>query len=94
VQSSEKAVSLEDENTGTVVSSKKPRSLEKLGNFSLLASVSSQCWAVVVHAFNPSTREAEAGRSLEFKASLIYRVSSRTARATQRNPVSDKTIKH
>jgi hypothetical protein len=24
----------------------------------------------------------------EFKASLVYRVSSRTARATQRNPVS------
>jgi hypothetical protein len=58
---------------------------------------------VVVHAFNLSTREAEAGgflhlilakrlrsdgrRISEFKASLIYRVSSRTARATQRNPV-------
>jgi hypothetical protein len=27
----------------------------------------------------------------EFKASLVYRVSSRTARATQRNPVSKKT---
>jgi hypothetical protein len=25
----------------------------------------------------------------EFKASLVYRVSSRTARATQRNPVSE-----
>jgi hypothetical protein len=35
---------------------------------------------VVVHAFNPSTREAEAG--------LVYKVSSRTARAIQRNPVS------
>jgi hypothetical protein len=33
--------------------------------------------AVVVHTFNPSTWEAE--------ASLVYRVSSRTARATQRN---------
>jgi hypothetical protein len=44
---------------------------------------------VVVHAFNPSTWEAEAGRWIsKFKASLIYRVSSRTARATQRNPVS------
>jgi hypothetical protein len=42
----------------------------------------------VEHAFNPSTCKAEAGRSLEFKASLVYRVSSRTARATQRNPVS------
>jgi hypothetical protein len=36
--------------------------------------------AVVEQAFNPSTWEAE--------ASLVYRVSSRTARATQRNPVS------
>ena len=26
----------------------------------------------------------------EFKASLVYRVSSRTGRATQRNPVSKK----
>jgi hypothetical protein len=29
-------------------------------------------------------------RISEFEASLIYRVSSRTARATQRNPVSNK----
>jgi hypothetical protein len=36
---------------------------------------------VVAHAFNPSTQEAK------FKASLVYRASSRTARATQRNPV-------
>jgi hypothetical protein len=42
---------------------------------------------VVAHAFNPSTQEAEAG-GFEFEASLVYRVSSRTARATQRNPVS------
>jgi hypothetical protein len=34
-------------------------------------------WAVVVHAFNPSTWEVEAGRISEFKASLVYRVSSR-----------------
>ena len=45
-------------------------------------------WAVVAHAFNPITWEAEAGIS-EFEASLVYRVSSRTARATQRNPVSE-----
>jgi hypothetical protein len=30
-------------------------------------------------------------RISEFEASLVYRVSSRTARATQRNPVSKKT---
>jgi hypothetical protein len=35
---------------------------------------------MMVYAFNPSTWEAEAG--------LVHRVSSRTARATQRNPVS------
>jgi hypothetical protein len=40
------------------------------------------------HVFNPSAKKAEAGGSLEFKASLVYRVSFRTARATQRNPVS------
>jgi hypothetical protein len=34
---------------------------------------------VVVHTFNPSTWEAEAG--------MVYRVSSRTASAIQRNPV-------
>ena len=36
-----------------------------------------------------SPREAEAGRS-EFEASLVYRASFRTARATLRNPVLDK----
>ena len=35
----------------------------------------------MVHTFNPSTWEAEAG------ACLVYRVSSRTTRAIQRNPV-------
>jgi hypothetical protein len=43
---------------------------------------------MVAHAFNPSTWEAETGRISEFEASLVYKVSSRTARATQRNPVS------
>ena len=36
--------------------------------------------------FNPTTGKAEAGISL-FKASLVYRVSSRKDRATQRTPV-------
>jgi hypothetical protein len=35
---------------------------------------------MVTHTFNLSTQEAE--------ASLVYRVSPRTARAIQRNPVS------
>ena len=38
---------------------------------------------VVAHAFNPSTQEA----------SLVYKVSSRTARAIQRNPVSKNKTK-
>jgi hypothetical protein len=42
---------------------------------------------VVAHTFNPSTGEAEAGG---FETSLVYKVSSRTARAIQRNPVSKK----
>jgi hypothetical protein len=48
------------------------------------------CQAVVAHAFNPSTWKAEGrGRQIsEFKASLVYRVSSRTARATLKNPIS------
>jgi hypothetical protein len=36
---------------------------------------------LVVQTFNPNTWEAEADIS-EFKASLVYRVSSRTARKT------------
>jgi hypothetical protein len=44
---------------------------------------------VVAQAFNPSTWEAEAGRQIsEFEASLVYKVSSSTARAIQRKPVS------
>jgi hypothetical protein len=40
---------------------------------------------VVAHAFDPSTWEAEAGGSLEFEASLVYRVSGqpRLLRETQ-----------
>ena len=39
-------------------------------------------WEVVVHVFNCSTSEAEAGGISEFEARLVYRVSSRTARST------------
>ena len=45
------------------------------------------------HAFNPSTQEAEASGFLSSEASLVYKVSSRTPRATQRNPVSTKPKK-
>ena len=40
---------------------------------------------IKAHTFNPNTQtEAEL---CEFEVSQVYRVSSRTARATQRNPV-------
>jgi hypothetical protein len=38
---------------------------------------------VAAHAFNPITQ-----RQRQAEASLVYRMSSRTARAIQRNPVS------
>ena len=50
-------------------------------------------WAVVVYACNPSTLGGRGRWISEFKASLVYRASSRTARATQRNPVSNKQNK-
>lgn len=40
---------------------------------------------MVAHTFNPSTQEAETD-FCEFGGSLVYRVSSRKVRATQRNP--------
>jgi hypothetical protein len=47
---------------------------------------------VVAQAFNPNT--GGRGRWIsEFEASLDYKVSSWTARATQRNPVSKKPKK-
>lgn len=43
--------------------------------------------AVVALAFNLSTQEKRQAGSLEFQASLVYRLSSRVARATQKNHV-------
>jgi hypothetical protein len=43
---------------------------------------------VVAHTLGGRGRQIS-----EFKASLVYKMSSRTARATQRNPVSKKTKK-
>ena len=40
------------------------------------------------HTFNPNTWESRL--ISEFESSLIYRASSRTARDTQRNPVSER----
>jgi hypothetical protein len=48
--------------------------------------------AVVAHIFDPSM--GGRGRQIsEFEASLVYKVSSRTARAIQRNPVSKTKTK-
>jgi hypothetical protein len=49
---------------------------------------SSKSPGVVAHAFNPQHSGDRGRRISEFEASLVYKVSSRTARATQRNPVS------
>jgi hypothetical protein len=45
------------------------------------------------HAFNPALREQRQADP-EFEASLVYRTSSRIARATQRNPVSKQEKKN
>lgn len=41
----------------------------------------------MVHAFNPSAWRQRQVDLYEFKASLVYRVGSRTTRNTQRNRV-------
>lgn len=43
---------------------------------------------VLVHTFNPSAWETRDRLISELEASLVYKASSRTARATERNPVS------
>jgi hypothetical protein len=42
-----------------------------------------------LHTSNPSTWEAESSNLCELEASLVYRATSRTARATQRSPASE-----
>jgi hypothetical protein len=42
---------------------------------------------VVAYTFNPCTWEAEPGGFLSLRPAWNYKVSSKTARATQRNPV-------
>ena len=43
---------------------------------------------MVAHAFNPGHVGGRGRRISEFEANLVYRESYRTARTTQRNPVS------
>jgi hypothetical protein len=49
-------------------------------------------WVVVEYTFSPSIWKAEADRS-EFKVSLVYKWSSKIARATQRIPLLEKKNK-
>lgn len=49
---------------------------------------------VVVHAFDPSTLGSRDMQVYEFQASMAYRVSSMTARATKRNTVRKKVQIH
>ena len=44
-----------------------------------------------MHAFNPSNQEGRSRQVSELEPSLVYKVNFRTARATQRNPVSKRT---
>lgn len=49
-------------------------------------------WAVIVHAFSPTTEEEQAGGSLSlFEASLVFKVISRTARTVTEKPCLEKT---
>lgn len=49
-----------------------------------------RCQTLVAHCFNPSTKRQE--DLCELEVSLVYRGHSRTARETQRNPVSSPTL--
>ena len=47
----------------------------------------------MVQTFNPSSGRGRGRQIFEFEASLVYRVSSKIARAIERNPVSTKQNK-
>jgi len=85
------------------------KTLIRLPNMLLVGKSSLQTWAalfpskalfkrqplslsVVLHAFTP-VQETEAGQPHEFEASLVYRMSTRTPRATQRTPTSKNQTK-
>ena len=42
------------------------------------------CWTVVVQTFKPRTQETRGRQISDFRASLVYRMSSRTAKSTQK----------
>jgi len=49
---------------------------------------------LVVHTFNPSTREEEAGRSLEFQASLVYKGISKNSQGYTDKNIDIVVLKH
>ena len=59
-------------------------------SFYIIKETVSQVVVVVGTPVIPALWEARDRRISEFEASLVYRVSSRTPRAIQRNPVSEK----
>jgi len=69
------------------INPKKPTKQTKHQQKLLLEAKS--CQVVVVDAFYPNTWRQKQSDRCEFEASLFYRMRSRTARATQRNPVSN-----
>ena len=61
----------------------------------IIATLNFNCgWVVVALACNPSTLRGRGRQISEFEASLVYRVSSRTARGIQRDPVLKKNAKN
>lgn len=48
---------------------------------------------VVDYAINPDPEEGEGGESLEFEVSLVYKSSSRTARAVNMETLSQTTTR-
>lgn len=49
-------------------------------------------WALVAHTFNPTL--GGRGKQISIEASLVYIKSSRTVRATKRNPYLQKQQTH
>ena len=47
----------------------------------------------MAHTFSPSTWEAKQAELCEFKASLVYRVSSKTAKATEKTCLKKQITK-
>ena len=53
-----------------------------------LSQEAESSWVEMAHTFNPALRRQRQTDLCEFEASLVYRASSRTVRATQKNPFS------